>query len=271
MRPTWVIEANVEGLPSEALQAEIHRQGMTVHVIKPFLQAKPPRDVLGAESIPFDASVVFTGTLTLLRYIRENRRWVPGGWCNFDNLACSKYYTYFGPHLLNRNYTVLPIAEAIRLQEHLGRAFAIGANVFVRPDSVDKSFSGKLVNIDSLDQFLAAKAFDPTTLILIAEPREIGREWRLFVAHSEVVTGSQYLMSGQTKLAAGIPSEVSQFASKVLREVTWRPDPLFVMDIGETKSGLHVVELNSFSCSGLCSCDLEAYVGTASRFAELSW
>jgi hypothetical protein len=33
MQPTWLIEANVQGLPSEALQAEVRRQGMTCQVV----------------------------------------------------------------------------------------------------------------------------------------------------------------------------------------------------------------------------------------------
>src|SRR5687768_15597501 len=105
MQPTWLLEANVEGLPSEALQAEIRRQGLSVHVVKPFLHARFPGDILGAEHLPRDACVLFTGTLTLMQHIRATRRWVPGGWCSFENLVCSVYYAHFGEFLLNRNYT----------------------------------------------------------------------------------------------------------------------------------------------------------------------
>jgi hypothetical protein len=271
MKPTWLIEANVEGLPSQALQAAIGRQGMSACVVKPFLHAKFPGDILGAEKIPLDASVVFTGTLTLMQYIQRYRRWVPGGWCTFKNLACSTYYAHFGRFLLNRNYTMLPIVEAIRQQDRICSSLGRNGVVFVRPDSVEKTFSGKLVNVDSFERFLESKASDITTMIMIAEPQQISHEWRLFVAQSEVITGSQYRLNGQTSVAPGIPSEVNKFATQVLMEIRWRPDPLFVMDVCESDNGLRIVELNSFSCSGHCDCDLDAYVAVASRFAGLQW
>lgn len=269
MKPTWLIEANVDGLPSEALQAAVRRHGMPVHVVKPFLHAKFPRDVLGAEAIPIHACTIFTGTLSLMRYIQRHRRWLPGGWCNFENLACSCYYSFFGPFLLNRNYAMLPIIEAIRLKKQIFSHYSRAGSVFVRPDSVDKSFGGKVVVADSFESFLLQNSTDPTMMVLVAEPQDISHEWRLFVAHSDVVTGSQYRLNGETAVAPGLPKDVTEFAGKVLAQVQWRPDPLFVMDVCESMDGFRVVELNSFSCSGHCASDLDAYVSVASRFAAL--
>lgn len=271
MLPTWLIEANVEGLPSQALQEEVRRQGMDVHVVKSSLHAPPPGDILNAEHISFDACVVFTGTLPLMRYIQTHRRWVPGGWCTFPNLSCSTYYAYFGAYLVNRNYTMLPIAEAIRESNSIFSTYGREGSVFVRPDSVDKSFGGRVCDADSFARFLTPFARDPTSLIVVAEPRFIEREWRLFIANSRMVTGSQYRVAHKTQVGPEVPDEVQQFARDVLARVAWRPDPLFVMDVGETKDGLHIVELNSFSCSGQCACDLEAYVKTASEFAARAW
>ncbi|MEQ8791544.1 MAG: ATP-grasp domain-containing protein [Pirellulaceae bacterium] len=271
MQPTWIIETNVEGLPSEALQAVIRGHGMSAHLVKPFLHAKPPSDILGAESVSLDGCVVFTGTLTLMRYIQRHRRWTPGGWCNFENLACSIYYAHFGEHLLNRNYALLPAAEAIRQQDRIFSLLSRGGQVFIRPDSVDKLFAGKLVDARSYEEILAPSLSTPTTMVLVAEPQEIGCEWRLFVAHSRVATGSQYRVNGRTKPAPGVPAEVENFAKRVLEDVRWRPDPLFVLDVCESRNGLRIVELNSFSCSGQCACDLDAYVNVASKFASLQW
>ena len=117
MRPTWLIEANVTGLPSEQLQTEIRRQGMGVHVVKYFPASARPREILGGEHLPMDAFVLFIGTITLLQHIRASRRWVPGGWCAFDKLACSVYYAYFGEFLLNRHYAFVPNAEVLRQED----------------------------------------------------------------------------------------------------------------------------------------------------------
>lgn len=269
MQPIWLIEANVQGLPSEQLQAAIRRCGLPFRIVKPFLHSAPPHDILGAEDIPPDARIVFTGTLPLMKYIQQHRRWIPGGWCTFDNFDCSTYYSYFGDYLLNRHYTMLPIAEAMRLHRGLISAFGDDGKVFVRPDSVDKSFSGTLVDTDSFRSFLSPWSADPTTMILVAAPRRLTYEWRLFVAHGRVVTGSRYRLNGTTDVAPDLPESVSEFATEVLAAVPWRPDPLFVMDVCASDDGLRIVELNSFSCSGQCACDLDAYVAAASQFAAL--
>jgi hypothetical protein len=56
-----------------------------------------------------------------------------------------------------------------------------------------------------------------------------------------------------------------------LADVSWRPDPLFVMDICEGQSGLRIVELNGFTCSGFYACDIDKFVAAASRYAMLAW
>jgi hypothetical protein len=61
MRPIWLIEANVEGLPSEPLLAEIRRQGMLGHVVKALPGLPAPKDSAGSESVPMDACTVFRG------------------------------------------------------------------------------------------------------------------------------------------------------------------------------------------------------------------
>jgi hypothetical protein len=75
---------------------------MHVCVVKHFPGSQRPRDILGSEHLAYDAFVLFMGTITLLSHIRAN--WLPGGWCSFRCLACSTYYAYFGPYLLNREY-----------------------------------------------------------------------------------------------------------------------------------------------------------------------
>ncbi len=271
MRPIWLIEANVDGLPSEALKAEARRQGMAVHVVKHIQNLPVPKDIAGAEAVPRDACVVFRGSLPLMRYIQASRRWKPGGWCTFSELACSTYYAYFGPYLLNREYTLLPAAEALRLADSLFARYGSGGVLFIRPDSVEKNFNGKLADRATFLRTISGVAFDPTLLILVALPRQILREWRLIVANGTVVAGSQYAARGEIQAQEGCPDEVLGFATTVLQEIDWRPDPLFIMDVCESEDGLRLVELNSFSCSGHYLADVPTVVRTASELASCCW
>jgi hypothetical protein len=271
MRPTWLIEANVDGLPTEPLQAEVRQQGMTCRIVKYLPSLPPPKDIAGTESVPMDACVVFRGTLNLMRHIAASRRWRPGAWCAFENLACSTYYAHYGPFLLNRDYTFLPIAEAVRLADSLFARYANDGHVFVRPDSVDKSFNGTLANRSTFtDKFFGAP-FDPPTLILVARPKKLTYEWRLIVANGKVVAGSQYQSPSGRVEAPGYPEEVSKFATTMLDKVAWSPATMFIMDICDSEDGLRLLELNSFGCSGHYLADLRTVVEAASELAAQAW
>jgi hypothetical protein len=271
MRPTWLIEANVEGLPSEPLQTQVRRRGMKCHIVKHLPALPAPKDIAGTESLPMDACVIFRGTLPLMRHIQASRRWRPGGWCEYRNLACSTYYAYFGPYLLNREYTLLPIAEALRLVDDLFARYASGGLVFVRPDSVDKSFTGTLTDRTTFSHKFLGTAFDPSALILVARAKKLVREWRLIVANDKVIAGSQYRNADAREEAAHCPDEVLRFAAAVLDGVIWRPAPMFIMDICDSEDGLRLLELNSFGCSGHYLADVSTVVEAASELAALAW
>ncbi|MEZ6185455.1 MAG: ATP-grasp domain-containing protein [Planctomycetota bacterium] len=271
MNPLWLIEANVYGVDSQSLQAEIQRQGMTARVVKPNLSAQAPRDLLGAEDVPLDGCVLFLGTLPVMEHLQRTRRWRPGGWCSFEALACSSYYPPFGAFLLNQNYCLLPCSEAVRHAVRLGQQFGRDGQVFVRPNSVRKLFTGTITRARDLEQALASARYDPTELVVIAEPQDLVREWRLLIAHGVVVTASRYYERGEVSRAEGCPREVREFAERALGQVAWRPDPLFMFDVGETPDGLRLVELNSFSCSGVYDCDKAALVSAAATCARKLW
>src|SRR5262249_473697 len=76
---------------------------------------------------------------------------------------------------------------------------------------------------------------------------------------------------GRIAVAPGCPDEVGAFADQMLADVPWRPDELFMMDLCESRDGLWLVELNSFSCSALYQCDPKVVVSTASEFAVRAW
>ena len=272
MRPTWLIEADVFGEESEPLKAEVRRRGMSCHVVRhPSISGTRRETTVGGQRLADDDCVVFYGSSPLMRHIQLHRSWVPGGWCHAANLACSTYSAHFGPHLLNRRYLLMPGVEAIHLSDWVFSVLARDGAVFVRPDGVGKLFAGRTTTREGFADALAPARYDPETLVVIAEPRSIAREWRLVVGGDEVVAASQYAVRGVRAFAPGCPAAVRGFAEGVLRDVRWRPDALFMMDVCESGGQYYVLELNSFSCSGLYRCDLAAVVATASDLATRAW
>jgi hypothetical protein len=200
-----------------------------------------------------------------------HHRWIPGAWCSAENLDCAAYFAYFGPYLLNQRYAIMPGVEAIRQRDWLFSVFGRDDKVFARPTSCHKLFVGRCLDRESFAAGLAPTRYDPSTLVVIAAPQPIAREWRLVVVDDRVVSGSQYAIGGERAIAAGCPSEVQAFAAAMLAEVRWRPDPAFMLDLCESAGKLWLVELNSFSGSWLYGCELPAVVAGASELAERSW
>jgi len=271
MKPVWLIEAGVYGTEAAPLLAEIRRQGMHAEVVPHTSLQKGQNLLVGGQPLPEDACVIGYGTFPFTRQIQLHHRWVPGAWASPENLDCTSYFGYFGRFLLNQQYAIVPGVEAIRQQEWLLRVFGRDEEVFVRPTGCHKLFTGRLISKESFATGLAPTRYDPATLVVVAAPKNIQREWRLVVIGDQIVAGCQYAERGRKSIRPGCPDAVQQYVEGIMKEVRWRPDPIFMMDIGEADGQLWLIELNGFGCSWLYQCDLPAVVAQASELAARTW
>ena len=265
---TWLIESNVYGDEITPLVAEIKRQGLPIAVIPYRSLTKGSVPLVDGQPVAADACVIGYGTFPFARQIQLHHTWRPGAWCNPQTLDCATYFAYFGQYLLNQNYIIMPGVEAIRQADWLFSTLAENEELFVRPTSCHKLFVGRRVSRDDFSRILAPTRYDPATVIVIARPRDIGREWRLIVIGDQIISGSQYAENCLRCIKSELPDNVTAFASEMLQKISWRPDPIFMLDICESEGGLHLVELNSFSASWLYACDFAAVVKSASLLAE---
>lgn len=271
MRPAWLIEAGIYGGEATPLVQEVRRQGMATEVVPHESLRKGSVPVVGGQPLPSEACVIGYGTFPFAQQILLHHRWVPGAWCSAANLDCTVYFAYFGRYMLNQQYAILPGVEAIRQRDWLFGVFGRDERVFARPTSCHKLFVGRCIDRESFVSALAPTRYDPATLVVVAAPQPIAREWRLVVVGDQVVGGSQYAEDGQRAIAADYPAEVRRFAESILAEARWRPDPAFMLDVCESAGRLWLVELNSFSGSWLYRCELPAVVSAASELAEQTW
>jgi hypothetical protein len=165
----------------------------------------------------------------------------------------------------------MPGVEAIRQRDWLFSVFGRNDELFARPSGCHKLFTGRCIAMEAFSTALAPTRYDPATLVVVAAPRPISIEWRLVVIGHRVITGSQYAKSGSRDIAPGCPVEVRAFAERILAEVRWRPDPVFMMDVCESDCQLWLVELNGFSSSWLYQCDLPLVVSEVSALATQAW
>ena len=271
MRPTWLIEAGVYGDEATPLLDEVRRQGMAAEIVPHAALKKGSVLVISGQPLAPDACVIGYGTFPFARQIQLHHRWVPGAWCSAENLDCATYFAHFGKFLLNQHYAIMPGVEAIRQRDWLFSVFGRDEEVFARPTSVHKLFVGRRISREAFASALAPTRYDPATLVVVAAPKPIGREWRLIVDGDQVISGSQYAVQGGRSVLAGCPPEVRSFSESMLSEIGWRPDPIFMLDVCESDGRLWLVELNSFSGSWLYQSDLAAVVTAASELAERAW
>ena len=271
MRPIWLIEAGVYREEVVPLVEEIQRQGMMAEVTSYSSLKKGSAPLVNGQIISKSDCVIGYGTYPFARQIQLHHGWSPGAWCSDVNLNCANYYAYFGRYLLNQNYVMLPGVEAIRQRDWLLSRCSVEGRVFERPTSCQKIFVGRCMDEVVFEAGLSPTRYDPTTLVVVAAPKPIGREWRLIVVGNEVISGSQYADRGEKLIRADLPQEVRDFANAMLAEIRWRPDPVFMLDVCESNDRLWLVELNSFSSSWLYLCDYHAVVSATSELAEQIW
>jgi hypothetical protein len=235
---------------------------------RPFLNGVVP--VVGGRSLQEDDCVVFLGTYPLMRQIQLHTRWKPGGWCEAPRFDCARYYPEFGSFVLNHDGSMMSIDAALADSDSLFRRYECRGRVFIRPLGLEKTFTGRCVDSLAFDSALQSARYARCG-VLVALPRTVDLEWRLVVSPRGVVAASRYRTSGELEVREGCPEEVRSFTEKVLASTNYRPDPIFMLDVCESEGSLHVLELNSFSCSGLYACDPVAVVEEATRLARDAW
>lgn len=219
--------------------------------------------------------VVFYGGLSLSNYILKNKKWIPGAFCNSINLECLTYYSYFGKYLLNKDYIMLPLCDFYRRKGEIYNIFSVDGNIFIRPNSGQKTFCGNLFHIDTLSSEMKiieeyGKLPLDRILIVISSPKKIEKEWRVVVADRKIVTSSLYKQDGFICEKEGCDDGVIDVVSSILSE-EWQPENVYVLDICLCDKSYSLLEINSFSCSGLYHCDAKKVIEKISICAKKEW
>jgi hypothetical protein len=276
MRIGWLIDADMFEGYRDDLVAGIRACGHEVKLIRP--PAPPYRwEDVGCsyrETFPPDACVVVHGDIELVARVYRERRWTPGVFGTMENFACSSYYCFFGKYLLNQDYVMLPFGELARRKDFLFEVLGREGQIFVRPDSPLKLFTGQVARRDTFTadlEFMGFYEFPPSSLVLVTTPKRIRDEWRFVVANKQVVAGCQYKIEEQLDLQPRFEAAAHELAATIAAE-DYHPDPVWVMDICRTDDGrFHLLEIGGFSSSDLYACDKAAIASAVCQAALVEW
>lgn len=250
-----------------------------------------------ADAFDKNDCVVFMGSLQFARDVQKAalygvmacnpeympkvwHQWVPGAICDFEFFKYKHYSQYIKNELLNWPYTLCTEANFFHMKDFLYSTHGNSDCIFVRPDSGFKNFTGLVVHeadflrcYDTFDPYNDAKYDSSDRLVIVSEPANILKEYRLIVVDKKVVAGSTYRVYGNLESynVENCPeyNHLVQYAEKIAEEI---PHGCYVMDVALTQSvDYKVVELNSFSCSGMYDCDMKKVIPAVSAWAEKQW
>lgn len=221
--------------------------------------------------IPFgdDRCVVTYGTHPFVRQIQKAYagRWQPGAYSRIETHGYTATAAHLGDLMLNEDFFLIPFGEVLRRgPERLGDAF------FIKPEAVTKAFTGHVMRRATWDvdvkTLVEVQHVKPDLLCVVAEPQEIEAEFRFVVADREVVTGSQYRWDDRQDVRLDVLPICREMAEEVARR-PWQPDRVYVVDVAllDGRSKARVVEVNTFSSSGLYATDTRAIIEKVSAAA----
>lgn len=195
-----------------------------------------------------EVATIFVGSLRLAKEI-NNYPIEPGTICNLKRYECLNYYPSWNDYLLNRDWT---ITTPSILKRHCKEGDTT-KKFFFRPNEGDKVFDGGLYTKSELVKL----GLNESRVIIQASKKEIRDEYRFLVVDRKIIDYTRYLTSPKTGMYKGAKLLLE---SALHNPRTFLPDRAFTVDMGETSTGIGVIELNSFSCANLYSMNMDKVV-----------
>lgn len=141
---------------------------------------------------------------------------------------------------------------------------------FIRPVDDSKSISGAVMTGSEIEYMIRAVnslkpeeyvggSLTPDTLLMVCEPVNIQKEWRVWVVADRVVTYSLYRMGRKIFYSNEIDDDALEFAKDM---VHGNPNYAlgYVLDVCRTADGLHILETNCMNAAGFYAADLNKLV-----------
>jgi len=267
MKPKWLIENwDVEN-NYQRLYEEVKRQGYECELISYFPFESGSYNVF----TPTDC-VVVQASLNLAGQLMRDKKWIPGPWLNLREYECSYYYAYLGEYLFNDDYIMMPVNDFKRVKDKWFDRLGKKGNLFIRPSSGSKTFTGKVFlqkHFDA-DWEWVEEFCNPESLIVVSTPKDIRAEWRFIAANDDIISGSMYKFNGVSKCKREWPDGAINLARAIAKK--YHPDSVYTIDICMgTDEKFYLLEVGSFSCAGLYACDMEPIVTVVSELALKEW
>lgn len=116
--------------------------------------------------------IVFHGSLGNAAVIEMKQIWYPGSFCPVNDFCCTAWYPRTNRWLLHERWICLPANELIANAADVAAELGCTKQLFVRPDSPLKPFSGRVLDVTAISLRALDHGFyyEDETLPVIADP-----------------------------------------------------------------------------------------------------
>lgn len=261
MKQTWILERNVFCEGKHPFEDVLKELGHEVFIYDENFQIKDITCSSTKRNVQFHGSLNVATTLLGVDGFPL---------CDVSNFNAKEFSEMLGLMSLN-HFQYEYLDDLIRDAKII--ATDIGAKeLFVRPASPLKEFSGRVINVDdiSLQSFDYGVYFDDARLeVAISRVKKIMNEWR-FVVVDDIVTAVSKLenVKNRTYAVTSLHDAPTDFAIRASQRIQTF-NRAYVLDVCQAcvdgMNGLYVTELNPFEGSDVSACDVRAIIESFSR------
>ena len=256
----WVLQCNLikESVLAQLIEALEH-DNISYETVKiiPFSDEVP--DIVATN--PFK---IFYGSTTLILNAYARAQYREGIFYEKEVFSMKNYITQWQDKMLNFDSSILTFNEIVN------GSFTEG-EWFVRPIYDDKAFSGRVMSMEDIKKLEASLAtsnnpyLNEETLVSIAKPKSIKKEWRHFIVDKEIVSSSRYAENGQpSKSGTDVPDDLLAFVKACCQQYV--PNDIFVIDTALVNDTYKIVECNCFNDTGFYDHDIQKIISAVNRF-----
>jgi hypothetical protein len=198
--------------------------------------------------------VFIFGSLKLSR-LAKKYSWYPGSYAN-ENHNYEVYSKYYKENLLNYDSKIISFTDEIEWDSFYK---------FIRPTEDTKTFTGKIWTKEEWEKFVHYSLTNGHTTTLCAEtpiqvasPKNIQKEYRLWVIDGKVVTGSLYKLGVNVLYDENVEDGAIEFAEKMINE--FELAPAFVMDVCLVNDEWKIVECGCINCAGFYNANMNKVI-----------
>jgi len=253
----WILQKNLtKSIDLERIKLALNKDNATWEEVEiiPF-----------SDKIPQTANNDFYGSTTFMLNAFKDEELRQGVFYNLDTFQMKNYVDQWREHILNNEGQLIKFGQLNELKSNKDQSW------FIRPNHDGKEFSGRVDTFQELTKWsskvcsLGLPDFNSETEIWISKPKEIKKEWRLFIVDDKIVSACRYMKNGKLdESETDIPKEMLNFAEARIKE--YRLDDVYVMDIAEIAEGFKLIECNCFNGTGFYKHDIEEIVGAVNEF-----